>query len=390
MTDIGPVEETTTSKAERTKFSSRILAFLGKGENSAKKQEKVISAWQEKAIEGMSKKDQRAISEVRSFFQKNGGDHQRWYYAGANADIVPAIIAPAKTEHWWVDPAYDGSHRFHRESLSTELVQPFVKIGAEVQTVSSWEEAWQNKRQIITVNGETVIRLVGELTQDESAVPETMDVIYTNSYSPLPGPEALMALKRGRFFLVANDNLNINQVKLHTSEKSLTDLGFQETASIGIDKLSFPNIGEIRATSEGKTITFQIYKKTRDFTPEEIDLLQFDSCLYRVTKSEFYDFVLRFRPENYSPEDNATLEESLRVAIKRYFSRIKHPQSTNTVLLEETKAKAVAYFETDEEIPEIIRKDSLFPHRNEDQVRQFCLRAKAIYREVKKEEDTET
>lgn len=390
MTDISPVEETTASNTERTNFSSRFLALFGKGGESTKKQERVIPAWQEKAIEGVSRKDHWAISEVRSFFQKNGADHQRWYYAGANADIVPAIIAPAKTEHWWVDPSYDGSHRFHRESLSIELVQPFVKLGAEVQTASSWEEAWRNKRQVITVSSKTVIKLIGGLTQDESTVPETIDVIYTNSFSPLPGPEALMALKRGGFFLVANDNPEINQVKLHTSEKSLTDFGFQEAASIDVSKLSFPSIGKIRATSDGKAITFQIYRKTRDFTPEEIDLLQFDSCLYRVTKGEFYDFVLRYKPDEYSPEDKAILEESLRAAIKRYFSRINHSQSTNTVLLEETKAKAATYFETDEEIPEIIRKDSLFPHRNEDQIRQFCLRAKAIYQEVKKESNTET
>ena len=287
--------------------------------------------WREKVLEGVSQKDQEAIHRMRLFFEEKETP-QTWYYSGASADISPTLIAPSDTVHWWVDPSYDASSHLHLvthagERLEGDISSPYKTLGDSVQEAVPWEQAWQDGRQTLNIDGRTTIEMVGGKTQEKGTAPEKIDVIYTNPFSTFPGPDALINLKMGGYYVAVTvderpPNLDLRQLEYTFEEGglrkvSLQDLGFRHIRTEEVANWSFPAVGRIRGTTTGGQLKFNVYEKEREFTPEEEDILRLDSVGFWIDTT--HNGLIGIGLVNAPPEARKMGEEEYRSAVRMYF-----------------------------------------------------------------------
>lgn len=374
-------QEQGESGRDRRSFSSRIFSLFRRG--SEQQEHKVGPSWWQNAIKGMSPEDAREISKLRRYFTDKGLP-QHWYYSGAGSDISPTLIAPHQSEHWFIDPSYDSSNNLHRVRSGEELTEPYRRLGAEVHLDNPWDDAWRLRSQTIRIGEGTAIRLAGGRTQDIATVPDSIDVIYTNPFSTTPGPDALSRLRKGGLYIFTNDRPDGEKPIAESFGKTLEDLGFRLVYTSVVGNYHFPNAGKIRSSSEGKPIIFQVYEKTRDFTPVEEDLLHLDSSLREILE-EFDEFVFRYDTGNFPVERAYQLEADLRTAITRYFVGVKNLKSDDRSYSETMSARLKTYFETDEDLPEAIKKRYYFKVRDPEKVKQYYSQARNLYIEIKQQ-----
>lgn len=341
--------------------------------------------WWQHATEGMNAEDQLSIQRMRAFLGEKA-KNQRWYYSGSGPDVSPTFIAPYTTEHWYVDPSYNESHRFYRETLGQEFSEPFQKLGGKVELARPWEEAWKTRRQTITVDGKTTLQLIGGLTQDKRTAPDRIDVIYTNPYSTSPGPDALIALKTGGYYVYANDRDEEPKFNFSDHSGRMEDLGFKKVDTFPLTNAHFPNVGELRTTTDGKPLFYQVYEKTRAFTPEEEDILQIDSSLWEIDYV-LDEYVFRFDNGNFPPELAAVMDEDLSTAFTRYFDRITHSKGSSADTIQQAEARMNRYFPGQGIIPDIVTKNYLYQHRDPKIVQSWYQKAMAMYQEYKRKSE---
>lgn len=366
----------------RPSFSQRVLfriPFLK--DKPVSKEPDAAPQWYISATEGMSSTDQQAVGELRKLFTEHGTP-QRWYYSGSGGDISPTFVAPFDTEHWMVDVGYDATHRFFHESYSLAFSEPYQKLGGRVETTTPWDEGWRNKRQTVVIDDKTRLQLVGGKTQDRETTPDLIDVIYTNPYSTTPGPDAWIALKTGGYYIVGSDRDDRKRTRLLSFNKSLEDLGVRRVRTVKLDTLHYPQAGKIAGTTDSKPVWYQVYEKSRPFTPEEEDMLQLDSSLWEIG-CELDDFIYRFDTGNF-PEDIARkMEADLSTAFARYLDKVQNLKGNSDALSQQVQARVGAYFPEDGTMPESFRQHYLFEKRDKEKVIRFHQKAAEIYRQTK-------
>lgn len=328
--------------------------------------------------------DKYTLIETRRLIQERS-QRQIWYYSGANSDITPTLLAPLDSKHWWVDPAYDGSHRFHRNSLGEEITAPFAKLGAATELETNWEDAWRQKKQEITVDRDMSIHLVGKQTQESDTTPGIIDVIYTNAYSTTPDPKAFINLRKDGLYVVVDDSPSGKKSKLDLPGRqgNLIQMGFQEIYTKKM-KLHFPALGVMHATTNDKDVTIHIYEKTRNFFPEEEDLLHLDSSLWEINYV-FDDFVFRFDTGNLPISVSIQLEDSLRSALTRFRERLislKAMKNSNPGIVDFFESTISGYFTSEDELPKRVIKNYYYNVRDQNKVRHYYKQAQQIYREL--------
>lgn len=340
----------------------------------------VGSNWQDIIVEGMHAQDVLAIGELRSFFVDRGIP-QVWYYAGAGVDVSPIFIAPIHAEHWFIDPRYNEGHKFYDQSFLNELFDPYRKLGVDVTLDHSRDQASGVNKWVLLIDGNTRLRLIGGKTQDSLSVPQSVDVVYTNPYSTSPGPDSLSTLRVGGLFVAANDREKKTEV-INVPDKTIDDFGFRLIKVVKIENYHFNRVGKIRATTEGETIYFNIYEKTRSFSTAEKDQLQLGSSLWEFSVV-FRDYVLRYEGSTISQQALQQLEIDLKRAIQRYFARIAKLGSSGDKDVAKIQLKIAEYFESDEELPRIVKNNSIYRARDPQRVQEYYSQAKRIYQEIK-------
>jgi len=371
----------------RPSFSQRVLSrvpFLK--DRPVAKESDAAPQWYVHATDGMSQPDQRAVQELRNLFTEHG-TQQRWYYSGSGGDISPTFVAPYDAEHWMVDVGYDATHRFFHASYSQEFSEPYQKLGGKVETTTPWVEGWKNKRQTVTIDGKTKLQLIGGKTQDAETTPDSIDVIYTNPYSTTPGPDAWIALKAGGYYVVGSDRDDRTKTRLLSLNKSLEDLGVRRIKTVKVDSLHYPKAGKVAGTTDGKPIWYQVYEKSRPFTPEEEDMLQLDSSLWEIG-CELDDFIYRFDTGNFPEDEARKMEASLSTAFTRYFDRIQNLKGNSGALSQQVQAQVEAHFPEDGTMPDAFRQHYLFEKRDKEKVLRFHQKAVEIYRREKERSET--
>lgn len=249
------------------------------------------SYWRTKILEGMDAIDKDNLIKLRELLQSRGFT-QRWYYGGAGKDIIPVIIAPPDTEHWWVDPVYDSSAGIHMtygfepsegettsEVLGRQLTEPFRKLGAGIETVRPWNEALKSKRQSILIDGQTKIELFGNITSEAKTLPPSINVVYTSAGTIPPHPSVIDILKVGGILLHARDISRHSQP--NDTERSfynwynvnLLQTGMERLGTVTIDTLHFPQIENLRSQLSGTKVAFDLLEKTRNFSPDNMSFM---------------------------------------------------------------------------------------------------------------------
>lgn len=348
------------------------------------KEPEKIPQWYQHATDGMSLHDQQSITEVRRFFTDQGNS-QHWYYSGSGRDISPTFIAPYDSEQWMVDVGYDSSHNWFQASFSQDLSKPYEKLGAHVKTAVPWDDGWRNKRQTVIIDGKTKLQLVGGKAQDKETVPDSIDVIYTNPYSYSPSPDALIKLKTGGYYVIGNLRSSTDTTKLRNFKKTLGDFGLQLVKNVKINTLHYPKAGKVAGTTDGKSLWYQVYEKSRAFTPEEEDMLQMESSLSEIAY-ELQMFLYRVSNENLQEEIDRHVEADLSQAFVRYFAGICHLKGNSEGLLHQVQARVEAYFPEDGTFPETLQKSDTFKKADQNKVyKVFSYHKKAaeIYRNIK-------
>lgn len=369
-----------TSKIDRWAWLKNIPKKLLRTE----KEPEEIPQWYLHATDGMSFHDQQSITEVRRFFTDQGNP-QRWYYSGSGRDISPTFIAPYNTEYWMVDVGYNRSHHWFHASFSQDLSEPYGKLGARVGTVVPWDDGWRKKRQTVIIDGKTKLQLVGDKAQNKETVPDSIDVIYTNLGSPRPGPDALVRLKTGGYYIVGNPPKGISGTELRNFNKTLADFGLRDIKVVEVNLLHYPKAGKVAGMADGNRMEYHVYEKSRAFTPEEEDMLQMKSSLSEIDY-ELQMFLYRVSNENLQERVDRHAEKNLSQAFARYFANIYHLKGNNEGLLQQVQARVEAYFPEDGTFPEVLREKDLFKKADQNKVYEvfsYHKKATKIYQDIK-------
>lgn len=247
----------------------------------------MAETWQDRALRGVSTKDKKVYEQFKEFVQ-DCSELPRWYYGGAGVDITPTLIAPVKTEHWWVDPVYNlfagiNYTYFNPREMNDDLramklgeliEQPYKRIGCELSLLKPWQEALKQANQTLSVDGQTTIRMMGDLTSVPATRPDSCGAIFSSFATYKPHPSVLKALRiKGKFI----DRSPADQhYGLHPERHSLEGsyklpaelLGFEFVRSFHLDTLFFPAFGKLRINNSGVATIFYVFEKKAEMEAE--------------------------------------------------------------------------------------------------------------------------
>lgn len=335
--------------------------------------------WWDKALDGVSEAIKPQIERLRSVFTEFGSN-QRWYYCGAGADVLPVLLAPQGSILRYVDPAYHVGDWIHTPQFGQELTDPFRKLGAKVEIERPWEVAFREGQQVINIDSSTKVEVFGCKAEDEESYPtnERLDVVYTNDFSPV-GTESLISLKSNGVLVTATKGKS-DGIHLKIFDKGLNELGFEHDESVQVDDTALPSIGDVRATTDHSKITFQVFRKTREFSQEELDLLRMDSALWDF-RTTLERSLMLFDEKIHSPKERDNANQEFRRTLDRYFRLAKQMKVRNRNLLSVSE-NLLQDVMGEDEIPRYLTTSYMRKTENIDRVRERFNMAKMIYQEA--------
>lgn len=241
------------------------------GENRDQKEKR--PPYLEHALKTMSPEDRQVVDTLRASFEKRG-KQQNWYYAGAGTDIIPVLIAPEGTTHHFIDPEYEELSTTD-EPLQAKLEKSFLRsdLGAQHQDHNGdlhtslpdgGSIEWKSKSADLT-----------------EIVPNELDVVYTNHISPEPNPRALQNLKVGGLFVLESPSYLVEGDLNHPDGVlRLADAGFKPLKEgITVQSMNPQDAKDLLLYGYGGKKKFNVFEKTREFTPEEqVDLILNYGC----------------------------------------------------------------------------------------------------------------
>lgn len=241
------------------------------GENRGPKEKR--PPYLEHALKTMSPEDRRVVDILRASFEKRG-KKQNWYYAGAGTDIVPVLIAPEGTTHHFVDPLYE-EFSTTEEPLQARLEKSFLRsdLGAQHQD--------HNGDLRTSLPDGSSIEWKSKSAELKETVPDQLDVVYTNHISPEPNPQALQKLKVGGLFVLESPPHLVEGAFNHPSGVlRLTDAGLKPLKEgITVQSMNPQDAEDLLVYYYGGKNEFNVFEKTREFTPEEqVDLILNYGC----------------------------------------------------------------------------------------------------------------
>ncbi|MFA6027729.1 MAG: hypothetical protein WC752_02285 [Patescibacteria group bacterium] len=214
-------------------------------------------------LDGMSDKDKNLIYTLRTAFERRG-KNQKWYYPASGYDVVPLLISPEGTKHSFVDPIYHEEVN-GQNNLRQRLESSFLRKSSDI----THEDREKGLHTELTDG--SAIEWIAEPAQQNESVPEDLDAIYTNFISTEPNPEVLKKLKESGLYIIdAPENRAQNFINHPAGVRSLEDCGFRLLkGNIGLDSLKVGDAGGLLNYSQGSSHNFNIWEKTRQFSPEE-------------------------------------------------------------------------------------------------------------------------
>lgn len=303
--------------------------------------------WQSRILKRVNQHDKEAIEELRMMLSTD--EDQTWYYSGAGVDLLPLIFSQLNSTHVRVDPGYKKNHMFYRDGLADNFTRPFKNLRVPINLSKEWDEALEQGSQTITIDGKTIIELVGKKTQAQEATPTRIDVIYTNPFSPSPDTSAYKALEIGGFFIKAF----LKEATIKSANYlgiPLEDIGFSFIKNISIDKAHFPVVGKVAGTTDGKALDLHIYQKTREITDQEYLKLQVISRSSEMV-NVFANFVFAYDYSNLNDSSKQITEDEYADAVERYVKTIVLLKMNDLESANKLIAELKLFFSSDGDFP---------------------------------------
>lgn len=250
--------------------------------------------WWEDMSKKLPSKDRKAFADLREYLRAHGG--QRWLYPMSGIDITPIMLAPADTEHTYLDISYTDTapaYPYGTQLFEEAFQHTFQRLEAPVVTSASWTDALARKRQDIVVDDTTAIHLVGEDIENKeiAEVYDTkFDVIYNNAGMQVTN--LLPQLCVGGLYILEcpyfpdDDNTQTrkwlvkNEISIGThhsfpefQDKTLEDFGLVPTFTTTLHTMGFSQVSKNDLVVPHDPTFFQVFQKTREFTHEELDQL---------------------------------------------------------------------------------------------------------------------
>lgn len=245
--------------------------------------------WLTKALEGMSTEDQATMRKIRHSFESQG-KNQQWYYSGAGTDIIPTLISPDDAAHHFVDPYY-AEPNVSKDMFQYIASDSLFKDGTTTQHP-------HEPTHTTHLEGGMRINWIGKPAEDATTVPDTLDVIYTNSISHTINPVALERLRVDGMIVFDGHPTRIMQNLNHpTYILSPLRAGIEAVTTeepMLVKNMNPGGSDELLQYGKNRPHLFNVFRKSREFTEDEkvdMSLNQFCLNLFFDLRSPLFHFT---------------------------------------------------------------------------------------------------